>query len=176
MLCRCCLVWSVLQESWPRPFPPFPAELSHLFFPGSSCHLHQKVNLFLFPISAFITGKWLLWKILIKHRLFPGWTETECYSYSIAWHFALRAGSYTERVCGCARVHLCVARGGEQAVAAAVSVSPSSVPSRDFSGVGCMAGPFVQSMFSPGLAVAPAELPAQPGGREGGRQARVCGR
>lgn len=76
MLPRCCFVWSVLKEFWLCPFPCFPAELSHLFFPGSSCHLHQKVNLFLFPISAFITWKWLLWKILIKHRLFPGWTET----------------------------------------------------------------------------------------------------
>lgn len=76
MLPRCCFVWSVLKEFWLCPFPCFPTELSHLFFPGSSCHLHQKVNLFLFPISAFITWKWLLWKILIKHRLFPGWTET----------------------------------------------------------------------------------------------------
>lgn len=47
-------------ESWLCPFPCFPAELSCRFFPGSSCHLHQEVNLFFFPISAFITWKWLL--------------------------------------------------------------------------------------------------------------------
>lgn len=92
--------------------------------------------MFLFPISAFITWKWLLWKILIKHRLFPGWTETGCYSYSIAWHFALCAGSSEERVytcvCVCTCVHVCVVCWGEQAVAAVVSVSPSSVPSSDF--------------------------------------------
>ena len=108
--------------------------------------------MFLFPISAFITWKWLLWKILIKHRLFPGWTETECYSYSIAWHFALCAGSYDERVPVCMCVHMCVcmcvACGRERAVAAAVSVSFSSIPSSNFSGVGCMADPFVWSRFS----------------------------
>lgn len=48
-------------QFWLCPFPCFPAELSCLFFfPGSSCHLHQEVNLFFFPISAFITRKWLL--------------------------------------------------------------------------------------------------------------------
>lgn len=82
--------------------PCIPAELSHLFFPGSSCHLHQKVNLFLFPITAFITWKWLLWKILIKPWLFPGWTETEHFSYSVAQDLALCAaalGSVCMAVC-----------------------------------------------------------------------------
>lgn len=90
--------------------PCFPAELSHLFFPGSSCHLHQKVNLFLFPITAFITWKWLLWKVLIKHWLFPGWTETEHFSYSIAQEPVLCAAALGS-VCMAVCEHRCFEEG-----------------------------------------------------------------
>lgn len=98
---RCCLDWPVLQEFWHGP-SLLPCRIEPSFFPGSSCHLHQKVNLFLFSITAFITWKWLLWKILIKHWLFPGWTETEHFSYSIAQDFVLCAaalGSVCMGVC-----------------------------------------------------------------------------
>lgn len=94
---RHCLNWSVLQEFWHGP-SLLPCRIEPSFFPGSSCHLHQKVNLFLFPVTAFITWKWLLWKILIKHWLFPGWTETEHFNYSIAQDFVLCAAAL-ESVC-----------------------------------------------------------------------------
>lgn len=132
---RHCLNWSVLQEFWHGP-SLLPCRIEPSFFPGSSCHLHQKVNLFLFPITAFITWKWLLWKILIKHWLFPGWTETEHFNYSIAQDFVLCAAAL-ECVCMgvCARMCFVV---GQCTVAAAVSVSPSSTSSGGFSGAGCV--------------------------------------
>lgn len=162
MLPRCCFVWSVLKEFWLCPFPCFPAELSHLFFPGSSCHLHQKVNLFLFPISAFITWKWLLWKILIKHRLFPGWTET-----------ALQLLNCLTSCFVCSYRRVCVGGGGHMAGAGSGFwfFSPSSAPSST-SGVGVWLIPCCSGFSpaqSPHLALAvPAESWRVAMKREGG--------
>lgn len=109
--------------------------------------------MFLFPVSAFITWKWLLWKILIKHRLFPGWTETECYSYSIAWHFALlQTAVKSVCVCVCVCVSACMYACGLGRGAGSGCCSLCFTLQRSqqrFSGVGGMADPFVWSRFFP---------------------------
>lgn len=121
---RCCLDWSVLQEFW-HGLCLLPCRIEPSFFPGSSCHLHQKVNLFLFPITAFITWKWLLWKILIKHWLFPSWTETEHFNYSVAQDFMLCAAAQ-ESVCMGVHVHFCFVMG-QCTAPAAVSLHPQAL-------------------------------------------------